>query len=92
MSIFLERDGAPDLRLRTMLGRTVIGEMAFYAGGLRSASVIADEESEVYALTREAFAAMEREDPAAAAKLHRFVVRILSDRLAFANREVAALS
>ena len=91
-SIFLEHEGLPDLRLRIRLVRRVIGEMAFYAGGARTASVIADEDSEVYALSREALAAMEREEPAAASRLHRFVVRILSARLAFANREVAALS
>ena len=30
-------------------------------------------------------------DPAAAAVLHSLIIRVLSDRLAFANREIAAL-
>ena len=34
---------------------------------------------------------MQEEDPAAAAALHKLIIRLLSDRLEFANREVSAL-
>jgi SulP family sulfate permease len=34
---------------------------------------------------------MHAEDPAAAAVLHTLIIRLLSDRLEFANREVSAL-
>jgi SulP family sulfate permease len=34
---------------------------------------------------------MHAQDPAAAAVLHQLIIRLLSDRLEFANRETAAL-
>ena len=34
---------------------------------------------------------MQEEDPAAAAALHKLIIRLLSDRLEFANREISAL-
>lgn len=91
VSIFLERPGAQPLRLRTMLGRTVIGEIGFYKGAARSASVYADEDSEVFALDRATFEQLHRDEPQVANALHAMIIRLLSDRLMFANREIAAL-
>jgi SulP family sulfate permease len=45
----------------------------------------------IYRLTRKAFDRMQEEDPAAAAALHKLIIRLLSDRLEFANREISAL-
>jgi SulP family sulfate permease len=74
-----------------MTGHTIVGEMGFYRQIPRSASVVADEPSVVYQLTRESFNRMHAQDPAAAAVLHQLIIRLLSDRLEFANRETAAL-
>jgi SulP family sulfate permease len=79
------------IRLRRMVGHTVVGEMGFYRGVPRTASVIADEPTVVYRLTRTAFDLMQEKDPAAAAALHKLIIRLLSDRLEFANREISAL-
>jgi SulP family sulfate permease len=79
------------IRLRRMLGHTIVGEMGFYRGVPRAASVIAEAPTVVYRLTREAFDKMQAEDPAAAAALHKLIIRLLSDRLEFANREISAL-
>lgn len=79
------------LRLRRMAGQTVIGEMGFYRGAPRTATVMADEPSVVYRLTKEAFDRMHGEHPNAASAFHRLIVRVLSDRLEFANREITAL-
>lgn len=91
VSIFLERPGGPPLRLRTMLGRTVIGEIGFYKRAPRSASVYADENSEVFALDRATFEELQRDAPKVANALNAMVIRLLGDRLTFANREIAAL-
>lgn len=91
IAILVERAGSPPLRLRSMLAGTVIGEMAFYGDGRRSASVVAETDSEVLRLTCDALERLEAEDPVLAARVHRLVIRILSERLAFANREVQAL-
>ncbi len=78
-------------RLRRMAGQTVIGEMGFYRDVPRAAAVIAEENSVLYRLTREAFERMQKTHPDAAAAFNRMIVRMLSDRLEFANREIAAL-
>jgi len=79
------------IRLRRMIGHTVVGEMGFYRHMPRTANVVAEEPTLVYRLTREAFDQMQEKDPAAAAALHKLIIRLLSDRLEFANREISAL-
>jgi sulfate permease, SulP family len=79
------------IRLRAMTGHTIVGEMGYYRQIARSATVVAEEPSIVYSLTREAFNRMHAQDPIAAASLHQLIIRLLSDRLEFANRETAAL-
>jgi len=86
----LDEHGRP-IRLRRMLGHTIVGEMGFYRGVPRAASVIAEEPTVIYRLTREDFDKMQIEDPPAAAALHKLIIRLLSDRLDFANREISAL-
>lgn len=85
-----DEQGRP-IRLRRMMGYTVVGEMGFYRKVPRTANVIAEEPSVVYRLTREAFDKMQAQDPAAASVFHKLIIRLLSDRLEFANREISAL-
>jgi SulP family sulfate permease len=86
----IDEHGRP-IRLRRMVGHTVVGEMGFYRHVPRTASVIAEEPTVVYRLRREAFDRMQGADPEAAAALHKLIIRLLSDRLEFANREISAL-
>jgi SulP family sulfate permease len=86
----IDEHGRP-IRLRRMLGHTVVGEMGFFRRVPRAASVIAEGPTVIYRLTREAFEEMQIKDPAAAAALHKLIIRLLSDRLEFANREISAL-
>ena len=78
-------------RLKNMAAQTVIGEMGFFRKAPRTAAVIAEQPSVIYRLTRKSFDRMQAEDPKAAAAFYRLIVRILSDRLEFANREITAL-
>ena len=57
----------------------------------RTANVIAEGPTVVYRLRQSAFDKMQAEDPGAAAALHKMIIRLLSDRLEFANREISAL-
>jgi SulP family sulfate permease len=86
----IDEHGRP-VRLRRMIGHTVVGEMGFYRGVARTASVVAEGPTVTYRLTREALDKMQAEDPTAAAALHKLIIRLLSDRLEFANREISAL-
>ena len=86
----IDEHGRP-IRLRRMVGHTVVGEMGFYRHVPRTASVIAEVPTVVYRLRRDAFDRMQAADPGAAAALHKLIIRLLSDRLEFANREISAL-
>lgn len=77
--------------LRRMAAQTVIGEMGFFRKVPRGAAVIAEQPTVVYRLTRKGFENMQEKDPKAAAAFYRLIVRVLSDRLEFANREITAL-
>jgi CRP-like cAMP-binding protein len=49
---------------------------------VKSASIIADEPSVLYQLTREALTRLEAEDPLVAAAFHKMITLILAERLA----------
>ncbi len=74
-----------------MARRTVLGEMGFFRGQKRSASVIANGDVVVYTLTRGEYQRMQREMPDLAQHFLVFLIKILSDRLEFANGAVASL-
>ncbi len=85
-----DEQGRP-IKLRRSIGHTIVGEMGFYRHAPRAASVIAEESTVVYRLSKQSFDRMEEEHPEAAAALHELIIRLLSDRLEFANSEIAAL-
>lgn len=91
VAITIDDDQGRAIRLRRMVGYTVIGEMGFYRRVPRTATVIAEEPSIIYRMTRESFETMQDQDPAAAAAFNKLIIRLLADRLEFANREIAAL-
>ncbi|MBK5197477.1 MAG: SLC26A/SulP transporter family protein [Methyloceanibacter sp.] len=86
----IDEHGRP-IRLRRMVGHTVVGEMGFYRRVPRTAHVIAEGPTVVYRLTRDSFEKMQAEDPNAAGAFNQLIIRLLSDRLEFANREISAL-
>jgi SulP family sulfate permease len=88
--LFRTPEGA-DLRLRSMVGHTIVGEMGLYRTLPRGASVRADQPTIAYRLSREAMTRMEQDDPTLAYAFHKLVIRTLAERLDFANREAASL-
>ena len=84
-------DAGRAVRVRRMVGQTVVGEMGFFRGVPRAASVIADGPTVVFVLTRERYTRLLADDPELGALFLQFIVRVLSDRVAFANKEIAAL-
>lgn len=79
------------LRLETMMGSRVVGELGFYLSKPRSADVVADESSVVYRLTREALERMEVGHPEAASLMHQLIARLLSERVTHLAATVEAL-
>lgn len=86
LSSLMERPGGGTVRLRTMGPGTVVGEVGFYRGEQRTASVVADTPSVVYRLSKQALETMEERYPQAAADLHRMVAGLLAERLAMTLR------
>jgi len=86
VSARLERPGNASLRLRTTTAGALVGEVAIYRGGVRTATVVAEEDCVVARLTTAALARMERDDPALANLLQRFLITQLADKLADSTR------
>jgi sulfate permease, SulP family len=91
VTAWLRPTRGPPLRLETMGAGTMIGEAGLYTGAARSATVVADAPTVVYALTRERLDALATLDPRAAAALHAWVARRLAERAMHLQRAVEAL-
>lgn len=87
----LDTDGGSPVRLETMRGGRSVGELGFYLGTQRSASIVADRSSVVYRLTQAKLAEIEETDPAAAYAFHRIIVHLLGERVLHLVRAVDAL-
>ncbi|MCZ8180218.1 MAG: SulP family inorganic anion transporter [Rhizobium sp.] len=79
------------LRLRTVKPGVVLGEIAIYRGGPRTADVVAEVPSTVYRLARRQLRYLEQADPELALLVHRLCATTLAERLTIANRVVQAL-
>ena len=78
------------VRLHKMTG-TIVGEMGQYTGHPATASVVADQPGVIYFLSNGKLEEMENKDPDLASALHKFIARLLSERLADSNHDVEVL-
>lgn len=92
ISIVLELPNDQVLHLRTMRTGAILGEMALYTGAARSASALVNENCQLYQLDKKSYLLLNKKNPVEAAFLHTFIVRLMSERLGRANREIMALS
>jgi SulP family sulfate permease len=84
-------DMPKEILLAKILPGVTVGEMAFYTHRKRSASIVADETSELLFLDGEKLDALEKDDAALAAEFHRLVARSLALRLNMSNGQLLAL-
>jgi SulP family sulfate permease len=84
----LQRDGAAPLRLQTSSPGALMGEIAVFRGGTRTASVRAEGNCRLARLSKAALARMERDDPDLARLIQRFIIVQLADKLANTTRIV----
>lgn len=89
-SVYLRSDGG-NIRLVTFAPGTVFGELAILDRGLRSATVIADEDVTAFGLSLAGFDALRKDEADIAIKLLSALGRELSDRLRRANRTIHQL-
>jgi SulP family sulfate permease len=91
VTVLIEGPDGEQVRLRTLLEGTVLGEISLYRDEPCTATAITDTDCDVLHLTPESFGDLCRTDPAAAADFHAFVVRTLAGRVSHANRAIRAL-
>ncbi len=91
VSALLELGDGQQLRLRTMGAGTMVGELGLYLGVPRTASVITDQPTTYFRLTRDTLHEMRRHDPALASALDEFMIHLLAERLVSLNKTVEAL-
>ena len=91
VSVMLERPGHAPLRVRVFGAHTIVGEVGFFLDAPRTATLYLEEESAVWALYRPAFERLKSAEPELVAALFTYVIRLQSERLAFATRQIAAL-
>jgi len=91
MTAYAHSDDDSLTRLESLRAGGVIGELGFYRGGLRSATVKADVDSKVLVFTERALARLTAENPKLAADLHMQVARLISGRVLHLMAAVDAL-
>jgi SulP family sulfate permease len=91
VTIELELPNNKRMRLRSIRGGAMVGEIAMYLHNERTASVIASRPSVVYRLTAQSLKTMQEKDPVVAAQFHEWIVRLLAERVVDNNRIIEAL-
>ncbi|MEQ8953047.1 MAG: cyclic nucleotide-binding domain-containing protein, partial [Gammaproteobacteria bacterium] len=75
--------------LRKYKAGAILGEMAIYTGEQRTASVRIEEQATLFRLDKDKMEAMSKRFPASTAALHTYIVRVMSERLGRANRNLS---
>ncbi|MBI5930586.1 MAG: SLC26A/SulP transporter family protein [Chloroflexi bacterium] len=88
LSVQLEMLDAQTKRLRTVTSGAVVGELAVYLGGGRTASIVVSESGVIYRLTRESLDQISAENPALASAFHEYIAHLLAERLVDTTAEL----
>lgn len=92
ISIYLATASGKRLRLQTLTMGSVVGELAFQLRMTRSASVVADTNTQVYRLSRERFEQLEHDHPAISALMKNILLNAMAQRLTENNQRLAAFT
>jgi SulP family sulfate permease len=91
VTALLESANREPIRLESVRGGHVVGEVGFFLGLERTASVVADEPSVVYRLTADSLRRMEESDKDAALALQTYMIALLAGRVAHLVGTVEAM-
>ena len=90
-SVFLDTGSGTKHRIRRAGSGTVFGEVGFYLGTPRTASVIVDNGGDLYVLCQAANARLEQDHPQIAGALHKFMIRVITRRLQLTTTTLQAV-
>lgn len=91
-SVAVTAKGHADVRLATVGPGAIIGEIAFYLGEKRSASVLAEEDMVVWRFSRDSIERLQREMPDVGLRFHEGIAVMLAKRLTRTNHLVRLLA
>ncbi len=90
ISILVEA-GGHQVRVRSLGPHTMVGEMGLITNQPRNATIRADAPSVLYALSCDAYERINAENPKLGHALLRYIIKVMSERLSFANKIVTVL-
>jgi sulfate permease, SulP family len=91
IGIIVSLEDGPSTRVRSLGPHTTIGEMGLITGQARSATIRAEVDSVVYALSFEAYERLRRENRPLSQALLTYVVKVMAERLNFASKTIGVL-
>jgi len=91
VTVQLETSNEQPRRLNTLSSEHLVGELGFYLGSKRDASVLTGAPPPLLRLTAESLKMMEMEEPEAAALFHKFVAHIMAGKLSHLMSTVETL-
>ena len=91
VTAWLEQAGRAPVRLETMQGGRMVGEVGFFLGTRRTASVVADRPSVVYVMNQREWTQLARTRPEAAHALTTLVLHLMGQRVAHLTQVVEAM-
>jgi SulP family sulfate permease len=92
LTVDIAHDDGRSVNMRRIETQTVVGEMGFFRQSVRAATVSSDGPATLYTLNRFNWEKMRRDRPDIANAFDDFILRVLADRIEFANRQVSSLS
>jgi len=92
VAIMLDLPQGQTVMVRTMREGSIVGEMALYTGAARSASAITREECVLLKLDKRAFERLKVEHSDECGLFHTYIIQLMADRIARANKEIVALT
>jgi sulfate permease, SulP family len=90
-TVELQRSGPGAIRLQTTHGPQILGELGFFLGSPRNATVVCDQPAVVYRLTVERWGEICAAYPEVARTLDAAVISTLGERVSHLTRVVDAL-
>lgn len=90
LAVVVTRPDGHEMRLRSMIGGAVLGEVAFYADLPRTADIRAEIETDLLVMTSQSLARLGAEDQGLLAYWHHLMARALADKLARTTRLLSA--